>query len=250
MWMFVVALVASAPDSAFFLPDADPVAGPAVEWAQARPPAKRPPRSVPAKPSPLAPSTRSTLTPGVAAAGAAGGALVGGVIGSAGMVATGVVALGVVGGQQSETAVIALSIVAVVLAVATPFLSAFGAGAVLLWLNPATRPDEWTGLLGCAAQGYCAGLSLVLGSVLGVGGCSPGFGRVPPADRPAEWTAGGTIAGIVGGALVGVIGGYLLAPDRSQPQLFLLAGGGIGAVGGAVIGAATTAAITTAIGRR
>jgi hypothetical protein len=119
---------------------------------------------------------------------------------------------------------------------------------MVILLDPRSQNDEWAGLLQCAAAGYCLGLSVIAGTFLGGGlFCSPGGGGIPGPDRPAEWTAGAAIFGLLGGAVTGVVVGWAVAPSPEAPLIPIA----VGAVGGAVIGssiaAGTGAAIATAL---
>jgi len=171
--------------------------------------------------------------------GAAGGAI-GTAVGLAGIGAAGAFATQLAGPQPPEV-VLAITALAVGVAIAMPFLSGLGAGAGVLLADPRSKPEEWQGLLQCAASGYCAGLAAVGGSLLGGGmACAPqGCVQMPGPDRPAEWTAAAAIAGLVGGGLVGVVGGYTLAPDRTNPTVAI----GVGAFGGALLGSALGAGL-------
>ncbi len=204
--------------------------------ASRRPPNRRTPvRRRPATPVPdrrAAQGAPSPLNVGLAgAAGAAIGASVGAIgIGVAGAFAT------QLAGPQPPEVVIATGILAVGIAVATPFMAGLGGGAGVLLADSRSRPDEWQGLLQCAASGYCAGLAAVAGPIMGGGvACAPqSCLNLPGPDRPAEWTAGASIAGLLAGGLVGVVGGYTLAPDKADPALAI----GIGAFSGAILGSA------------
>lgn len=175
----------------------------------------------------------------VGLAGAAGAAIGAGV-GLAGITAATLFATQATGPQPPEV-ILATAAIAIGIAVATPFMAGLGGGAGVLIADPRSKPDEWGGLLQCAASGYCAGLAAVGGSLLGGGvGCSPqGCLNFPGPDRPAEWTAGASIGGLVAGALGGVVVGYLVAPDKTDPALAM----GIGTVGGALLGSATFAGV-------
>ncbi|MBM4283333.1 MAG: hypothetical protein FJ137_22180 [Deltaproteobacteria bacterium] len=175
----------------------------------------------------------------VGLAGAAGAAI-GTAVGLAGIGAAGVFATQLNGPQPPEV-VLATAALAAGIGVAMPFVSGLGGGAGVLLADPRSRPEEWQGLLQCAASGYCAGLATVGGSLLGGGmGCAPNSCmRMPGPDRPAEWTAAASIAGLVAGGLVGVVGGYTLAPDRSQPTVAI----GVGAFSGALLGSALAAGL-------
>jgi hypothetical protein len=174
----------------------------------------------------------------------AAGAAIGTAVGLAGIGAAGAFATQLTGPQPPEV-VLATGALAVGIAVAMPFMSGLGGGAGVLLADPRSRPDEWQGLLQCAASGYCAGLAAVGGSLLGGGlACAPqGCLQMPGPDRPAEWTAAASIAGLVGGGLVGVVGGYTLAPDRSDAAVPI----GVGAFGGALLGSALGAGLGGAV---
>jgi MFS family permease len=199
---------------------------------------RSPNRRSPVRRTPVGPDRRaanaapSPLNVGLAgAAGAAIGASVGAIgIGVAGAFAT------QLAGPQPPEVVIATGILAVGIAVATPFMAGLGGGAGVLLADSRSRPDEWQGLLQCASSGYCAGLAAVAGPILGGGvACAPqSCLNLPGPDRPAEWTAGAAIAGLVAGGLVGVVGGYTLAPDKADPALAI----GVGAFSGAILGSA------------
>jgi hypothetical protein len=209
-------------------------------WVQARRrPGRRPPirRTPRAERRPATGGAPSALTVGLAGAG---GAAIGTLVGMAGIGVAGAFATQLAGPQPPEV-VIATSAVALGVAVATPFLAGLGGGAGVLLADPRSQPEEWQGLLQCAASGYCAGLAAVVAPVLGGGmGCSPqGCLQLPGPDRPAEWTAGAAIAGLVAGGLVGVVGGYTLAPDRSDATLAM----GIGAFSGALLGSSLGAGV-------
>lgn len=199
-----------------------------------RAPVRRPP---PTDRRPAMSSSPSPLNVGLAGAG---GAAIGASLGMLGIGVAGAFATQLAGEQPPEV-VIATGILALGIAVATPFMAGLGGGAGVLLADDRSRPEEWQGLLQCAASGYCAGLAAVAGPILGGGvGCSPqGCLNLPGPDRPAEWTAGAAIAGLVGGALVGVVGGYTLAPDRNDPTIAI----GVGGFSGAILGSALAAGL-------
>lgn len=171
--------------------------------------------------------------------GGAAGAAIGSTIGVGGVVAAGLFATQIVGPQPPEV-VFATGVIAVGIAVATPFMAGLGGGAGVLIADPRSRPDEWSGLIGCATTGCCAGVAAIGGGLLGGGIGAPGNClQIPSPDRPAEWTAGASIAGLIGGGLAGVVGGYLLAPDKTDPGIAMGAGG----VGGAIAGSALAAGL-------
>jgi hypothetical protein len=189
-----------------------------------------------------------------AAGGAAGGALIGGLtVGLSGLILAGVFA------TPTLPVIITASIVAVVVGLATPFLAAVGGGAAVLLMDPRSKPDDWQGLLQCAASGYCAGLTLVGGTLLAATPCGgmpcggtpqPGLNDIVPGpDEPAQWTAGAAIAGLIGGTLLGGLVGWAVAPTPDDPLVPIA----VGAIGGAILGtgvsAGSAAAIATAIRR-
>ncbi len=201
-------------------------------FAARRAPARRAPvRRKPSTPRKAVAQPRSPLMIGLAGAG---GAAIGSAVGIAGIAVAGVFATGIAGEQPIEV-VIATAAVAIGIAVATPFMAGLGGGAGVLLADERTQPAEWSGLLQCAASGYCAGLGSVFSSVLGGGmGCQPtGCTNLPGPDRPAEWTAAASIGGLVAGGLLGVVGGYIVASDKSAPVVPM----GVGALGGALVGA-------------
>ena len=201
-------------------------------FAARRAPSRRTPvRRKPSTPRKAPTQERSPLIIGLAGAG---GAAIGSAVGLAGIAVAGAFATGLTGEQPVEV-VIATAAIAIGIAVATPFLAGLGGGAGVLLADSRSQPEEWTGLLQCAASGYCAGLGSVFSSVIpGIGGCSPtGCTNLPGPDRPAEWTAAASIGGLVGGGLLGVVGGYIAASDKSDPVIPM----GVGAIGGALVGA-------------
>ena len=218
----------------FSLPAADEVA----ETFDARVPARR--RPVRRPPPPDRRKVERDASPVKVGLYGAAGAAIGTAVGLAGIGAAGAFATQVAGPQPPEV-VLATAAIAVGVGVAMPFLSGLGAGAGVLLADPRSRPEEWQGLLQCAASGYCAGLAAVGGSLLGGGlACAPqSCLQMPGPDRPAEWTAAAAIAGLVGGGLVGVVGGYTLAPDRADAAVPM----GVGAFGGALLGSALAAGI-------
>lgn len=213
------------------------------------PPRKKRPRS-PA-PDPRKRPARTRANPGTiglgAAGGAAGGALIGALtVGLSGLILAGVFA------PPTLPVVITATVVAVGVGLATPFLAAVGGGGAVLLMDPRSKPDEWSGLLQCAASGYCAGLTLVGGTLLGDTPCAslpcaapptPGVDDIPGPDQPAQWTAGAAIAGLVGGSLLGALIGWSVAPTPDDP-LVPIAGG---ALGGAVLGASVSAGVGAAV---
>jgi hypothetical protein len=249
---------AAAPSPWQALPLPDAVAplgnGDDVSFSAQRQPVRREPVRTPTRqpspspkpapaPDPRTPASRGAApSPWTAGLAAAGGAAIGTTVG-----------LGIVGvmagyatqtfGPQPPEVVIATAIIGISLAVATPFLTGLGAGIAVLLVDGRSKPDEWMGLLTCAASGYCAGLAAVAGTFLGGIACFPpsrGCTQPPSPDRPAEWTAIGAMGGLVGGGLIGVIAGYALAPDQRDPYTAI----GIGAVGGAFLGSALVGGIT------
>jgi hypothetical protein len=218
------------------------VAGDAVLQARRRPGRRPPMRRTPrVDRRPTAAGAPSALTVGLAGAG---GAAIGTVVGLAGIGVAGAFATQLTGPQPPEV-VIATGAVALGIAVATPFLAGLGGGAGVLLADPRSRPEEWQGLLQCAASGYCAGLAAAVAPILGGGmGCSPqGCLQLPGPDRPAEWTAGAAIAGLVGGGLLGVVAGYTLAPDRREATVPI----GVGAFSGALLGSSLAAGVAGGI---
>jgi hypothetical protein len=196
---------------------------------------KKPIKRKPVKPVPRPAKTVSPVNVGLAGAG---GAAIGATLGMGGISIAGLFASQIVGPQPPEV-ILATSLIAIGIAVATPFMAGLGGGAGVLLADSRSRPDEWSGLIGCATTGCCAGVAAIGGGLIGGGGgLAPGNClQIPSPDRPAEWTAGAAMAGLIGGGLTGVVGGYLLAPDKSDPVVAM----GIGAVGGAILGSATLA---------
>ena len=176
------------------------------------------------------------VDPLMVSAAAAGGAAGGACVGASTVVTAAVIGIGV--------------------AVATPFMAALGGGAAVLLADPRSKPEEWSSLLQCAASGYCMGLSLIGGTLLGATGCGLpvcGMGqtpdKIPGPDRAAEWTAGSAIAGLVGGTIVGGLLGWAMAPDPNDPFIPIAIGAGSGGVLGAGVLAGAGAAIATAVRR-
>jgi hypothetical protein len=223
---------ASAPVPAFRLPVADDVGASSVRVSRRRP-VRRPP------PPARAPQRREVSPLNVGLAGAAGAAI-GTTVGLAGIATAGAFASQLAGPQPPEV-VLATSAIALGIAVATPFMAGLGGGAGVLLADPRSRPEEWQGLLQCAASGYCAGLAAVGGALLGGGvGCAPqSCLQLPGPDRPAEWTAGAAMVGLVGGSLVGLVAGYALAADQTNATVEM----GAGALGGALLGSAAAAGV-------
>ena len=210
----------------------DPDDGTVFAASRRAPTRRTPVRRKPSTPRKPAAQQRSPALIGLAAAG---GAAVGSAVGLTGIAVAGAFASGLAGEQPVEV-VIATAAIGIGIAIATPFLAGLGGGAGVLLADSRAQPEEWPGLLQCAASGYCAGLGAVFSSVLpAIGGCSPtGCTNLPGPDRPAEWTAAASIGGLVGGALLGVVGGYIAASDKSDPLLPM----GVGALGGSFVGAA------------
>jgi len=216
--------------------DADPL------FTQSRPPKRRTPvRRPPPSKKPAPKGDASPLNVGLAGAG---GAAIGASVGMLGIGVAGAFATQLAGPQPIEV-VLATGALAIGIAVATPFMAGLGGGAGVLLADERSRPEEWQGLLQCAASGYCAGLAAVAGPILGGGvACAPqSCLNLPGPDRPAEWTAGASIAGLVGGGLIGVVAGYTLAPDKNDPTLAI----GIGGAGGAILGSALAGGVAGGI---
>lgn len=200
---------------------------------------------------------RSKANPGAiglgAAGGAAGGALIGALtVGLSGLILAGVFA------PPTLPVVITAAVVAIGVGLATPFLAALGGGGAVLLMDPRSKPDEWSGLLQCAASGYCAGLTLIGGTLLAGTPCgalpcaappTPGVDDIPGPDQPAQWTAGAAIAGLVGGSLLGALVGWAVAPTPDDPLVPIAAGALGGAVLGSSVSAGVGAAVATAIRR-
>ncbi len=259
---FVIALGAIAADTALLdqglSPVAEPIAAgipsaapapldlgslldalPSAEGEQLAKPVRRtrtPVRRAPTK-RPAPTKKADPLTVGLAGAG---GAAIGATVGAIGIGVAGAFATGLAGDQPIEV-VIATGALGIGIAIATPFMAGLGGGAGVLLADDRSRPEEWQGLLQCAASGYCAGLAAVAGPILGGGvACAPqSCLNLPGPDRPAEWTAGAAIAGLVAGGLVGVVGGYTLATDKTDPALPI----GVGAFSGAILGSAVSAGL-------
>lgn len=233
-----------AKGAALTLPLAAPLGGlaPAHELA-ARSKSDEDRRKRPAPDRRRAPVIVESANPAAVGLGAAGGAMAGAMVGVVGTTAAGLYAIGLAG-PQPPAVVISTAILALGLAAATPFLAAVGGGAAVILLDPRSRTEEWSGLLQCAAAGYCLGLSLVAGTVLGGGMlCAPGMASIPGPDRPAEWTGGAAIAGLVAGGVTGVLVGWAVAPNPQAPLIPIAAG----ALGGAVVGASLSAGVGAAI---
>jgi hypothetical protein len=207
----------------------------------ARAPRRRPVRR---RPPPARAPRQVEVSPVKVGLGGAAGAAIGTTVGLAGIAAAGAFAGQVVGPQPPEV-VLATSAIAIGIAVATPFMAGLGGGAGVLLADPRSRPEEWQGLLQCAASGYCAGLAAVGGALLGGGaGCAPqSCTQLPGPDRPAEWTAVASMAGLVGGGLVGVVAGYTAASDKTNATFEM----GAGALGGALLGSAAFAGVVGAV---
>lgn len=201
--------------------------------------------------APPAPRVDPAKVAGAAAVGAAGGAF----IGAATVTTAAIIGLGVFA-PPSVPVMIAAAVIGIGVGVATPFMAALGGGAAVLLTDPRSKPEEWSSLLQCAAAGYCMGLSLIGGTVLGAAGCGLpvcGMGqtpdKIPGPDQPAEWTAGSAIAGLVGGVVLGGLIGWAVAPDPADPVIPIAIGAGAGGVLGAGSVAAAGAAIATTIRR-
>jgi hypothetical protein len=215
------------------------------------PPRKKPVRRTP-RPDPRRPvAPRQNVNPASIGLGAAGGAAGGALIGAATVGLSALVLTGVFATPTLPVTITA-AVVAVGVGLATPFLAAIGGGGAVLLMDPRSQPDEWSGLLKCAGAGYCAGLSLVGGTILGNAGCgglpcgapqTPGVDDIPGPDQPAQWTAGSAIAGLVGGTLLGALVGWAVAPSPDDPLVPI----SIGAMSGAVVGAGVTAGVGAAI---
>lgn len=207
---------------------------------------KRPPRR-PQRPAPD-PRQRLVKRPnpamvGLAAAGGAGG---GAFIGASAVGISTLVLFGAFGAPTLPV-IITAAVVAIGLGLAAPFMAAVGGGGAVLLMDPRTRPEEWSSLLQCAASGYCAGMSLVGGTLLGgLCGTAPGGSRppgIPGPDQAAEWTAGSAIAGLIGGTVMGGLIGWSVAPVPEDPLVPIT----VGALGGAVLGAGVTAGVGAAV---
>lgn len=218
-----------------------------------KPPPKKKRRTPPPdrRRAPPAPKADPAKVAGAAALGAAGGALVG----AATVTTAAIIGLGVFA-PPSVPVMIAAAVIGIGVGVATPFMAALGGGAAVLLTDPRSKPEEWSSLLQCAAAGYCMGLSLIGGTVLGAAGCGLpicGMGqtpdKIPGPDKPAEWTAGSAIAGLVGGSIVGGLLGWAVAPDPADPFIPIAIGAGAGGVLGAGAIAGAGAAVATAIRR-
>lgn len=195
------------------------------------------------------------VDPLMVSAAAAGGAAGGACVGASTVVAAAVIGLGVFG-APTVPVMITAAVIGIGVAVATPFMAALGGGAAVLLADPRSKPEEWSSLLQCAASGYCMGLSLIGGTLLGATGCGLpvcGMGqtpdKIPGPDRAAEWTAGSAIAGLVGGTIVGGLLGWAMAPDPNDPFIPIAIGAGSGGVLGAGVLAGAGAAIATAVRR-
>lgn len=211
---------------------------------------KPPPRKKPRRPSRPAPDPRSRAgkrpdpaSVGLAAAGGAGG---GAFIGASAVGLSTLILFGAFGAPTLPV-IITATVIAIGLGIAAPFMAAVGGGAAVLLMDPRTRPEEWSSLLQCAASGYCAGLSLVGGTLLGgLCGTAPGGARppgIPGPDQAAEWTAGAAIAGLVGGTVMGGLIGWSVAPVPEDPLVPIT----VGALGGAVLGSGVSAGVGAAL---
>lgn len=212
---------------------------------------KPPPRKKPRKPTRPAPDPRTRPTAkranpalvGLAAAGGAGG---GAFIGASAVGISTLVLFGVFGAPALPV-IITAAVIAIGLGIAAPFMAALGGGGAVLLMDPRTKPGEWSDLIQCAASGYCAGVSLVGGTLLGgLCGSSP-IGSKPPGipgpDQAAEWTAGAAIAGLVGGTIMGGLIGWSVAPVPDDPLVPIT----VGALGGAVLGSSVSAGVGAAL---
>jgi hypothetical protein len=202
-----------------------------------RRPARRPVRRPPPSERRVRTSDASPLKVGLYGAG---GAAIGTAVGLTGLGFAGAFATQAAGPQPPEV-VLATTALGIGVLVTLPFLTGFGGGAGVLLADTRSEPDEWQGLLQCTTGGYCAGLASVGAPLLGGMACAPQGQSpgLPSPDRPAEWTAGAAIVGLVGGGVVGAVSGYTLASDRSQPAVPL----GIGAFTGALLGSALVAGV-------
>ncbi len=211
---------------------------------------KPPPRKKPRKPSPAPdPRTRPAAKKpnpamvGLAAAGGAGG---GAFIGASAVGLSTLILFGAFGAPTLPV-IITAAVIAIGLGIAAPFMAAFGGGGAVLLMDPRSKPEEWSSLIQCAASGYCAGLSLVGGTLLGgicgtnpVGSKPPG---IPGPDQAAEWTAGAAIAGLVGGTVMGGLIGWSVASVPDDPLVPIT----VGALGGAVLGSGLSAGVGAAL---
>lgn len=209
------------------------------------PPRKRPPR----RPQRPAPDPRrpvaKKVNPAVVGLAAAGGSSAGALMGATGVGVATLVLFGVFGAPTLPVIITGI-VVGVGLGLAAPFMAAVGGGAGVLLSDPRSKPEEWSQLLQCAASGYCAGLNLVAGTLLGSAcGQTPGSSApaIPGPDKAAEWTAGAAIAGLVGGTVMGGLIGWSVAPVPEDPVVPIT----VGALGGAVLGAGVTAGVAAAL---
>jgi hypothetical protein len=224
-----------------------------VAAAKKKPPPKKKRRTPPPdrRKAPPAPRVDPLMVSAAAAGGAAGGACVGATT----VTTAAIIGLGVFA-APTVPVMIAAAVIGIGVAVATPFMAALGGGAAVLLADPRSKPEEWSSLLQCAASGYCMGLSLIGGTLLGASGCGLpvcGMGqtpdKIPGPDKAAEWTAGSAIAGLIGGTIVGGLLGWAVSPDPNAPFIPIAIGAGAGGVLGAGALAGAGAAIATAIRR-
>ncbi|MCC7070999.1 MAG: hypothetical protein IT383_06745 [Deltaproteobacteria bacterium] len=225
----------------------------AIAAAKKKAPPKKKRRTPPPDRRKEAPAQR--VDPLMVSAAAAGGAAGGACVGAGTVVTAAIIGLGVFG-APTVPVMITAAVIGIGVAVATPFMAALGGGAAVLLADPRSKPEEWSSLLQCAASGYCMGLSLIGGTLLGATGCGlPVCGggqtpdKIPGPDRAAEWTAGSAIAGLIGGTVLGGLLGWAMAPDPNDPFIPIGLGAGGGAVLGAGVVAGAGAAIATAVRR-
>ena len=213
----------------------------AVSRTRPPPPRKRPPRRPAPDPRRALGARPDPVRIGVAAAA---GASLGALMGSSGVGISTLVLFGVFGAPTLPVTITAI-VVGVGLGIAAPFLAAVGGGAGVLLSDRRSRPAEWSSLLQCAASGYCAGLNLVGGTLLGglCGQSAPSGPGIPGPEQAAEWTAGAAIAGLVAGTVMGGLIGWSVAPVPED----LLVPISLGAFGGAVLGAGASAGVAAAV---
>lgn len=207
------------------------------------PPRKKPRRSRPAPDPRRAPVKK--VNPALVGLAAAGGGAGGALIGATGVGISTLVLFGVFGAPALPVVITAI-VIGVGLGVAAPFIAAVGGGAGVLLTDPRSKPEEWSSLMQCAASGYCAGVNLVAGTLLGSAcGQAPGSSgpSIPGPDKAAEWTAGAAIAGLVGGTVMGGLIGWSVAPVPEDPVVPIT----VGALGGAVLGAGISAGVAAAV---
>lgn len=229
------------------LPSVTASAEPDAEIAatKRRPPPRKKPRRPAPRPDPRQPRGKRP-DPAMVGLAASGGAATGAFIGASAVGLSTLVLFGVFGAPTLPVIITAV-VVAITLGIAAPFMAAIGGGSAVLLMDPRTKPEEWSNLIQCAASGYCAGLSLVGGTLLGsVCGTAPGGARppgIPGPDQAAEWTAGAAIAGLVGGTVMGALVGWSVAPTPEDPLVPIT----VGALGGAVLGSAVSAGVGAAV---